>query len=466
MKDRRTVDELSIEELEEILRVRKREARLERLRQLGKEGGASGFDPLAPKPVEPRQPSLPTDHRRFQDAGATAQYRARALDEPPAVEEEKPRRQPRRIRWDWLRDKSLLVIEVVVLAGLVLVLLGSLVTLREINEEAGQAQQLPTLTPTPAIQIQVVLPAGHTPPDSPGGPAPEEIPAHLRDLVSAITPLPIPTPGPEQAIRIQISAIGVDAPVGYIDHAGLLADPIPAPVAGSRAGPERSRRESVEFTPFQTEDGARAALEAKDIQAYYIVAADYAETSQIDLVYLKEPGRNATRQFYDFIQINLLSDQPPDIARRAALISDNVIVRSLDGSRQLPGGGPTFGIIMPLLISIAFLVLLVMSSGYLMQAVADEKENRAMEVLITSISPTQFIGGKVLGIVAISFTQLVAWAAVTVLGIIVARNAGIEWFQNLDLDWNIIWATVAVGIPAYVLAAALMTAIGAIVTSS
>jgi ABC-2 type transport system permease protein len=257
-----------------------------------------------------------------------------------------------------------------------------------------------------------------------------------------------------------------NAPVGYIDHAGLLADPIPAPVAGSRAGPERSRRELVEFTPFQTEDGARAALEAKDIQAYYIVAADYAETSQIDLVYLKKPGRNATRQFYDFIQINLLSDQPPDIARRAALISDNVIVRSLDGSRQLPGGGPTFGIIMPLLISIAFLVLLVMSSGYLMQAVADEKENRAMEVLITSISPTQFIGGKVLGIVAISFTQLVAWTAVTVLGIIVARSAGIEWFQNLDLDWNTIWATVAVGIPAYVLASALMTAIGAIVTLS
>ena len=90
-----------------------------------------------------------------------------------------------------------------------------------------------------------------------------------------------------------------NAPVGYIDHAGLLADPIPAPVTGSR--------KPVEFTPFQTEDGARAALEAKDIQAYYIVAADYAETSQIDLVYLEKPGRNATRQFYDFIQINLLS---------------------------------------------------------------------------------------------------------------------------------------------------------------
>jgi sortase A len=99
-----------------------------------------------------------------------------------------------------------------VLAGLLFVLLGSLATLRQINEETSQAQQaqLPTLTPTPLIAV--VLPGGHTPPDSPGGPLPEEIPAHLRDLVGAITPLPMPTPGPEHAIRIQIPAIGVDAP--------------------------------------------------------------------------------------------------------------------------------------------------------------------------------------------------------------------------------------------------------------
>jgi len=210
LKDRRTVAELSIEELEEVLRIRKREARLERLRQLGKEIEAGGLDPLAPRPVEPQPPPLPTDYRRFQDAGATARYRAHILDGP--VAEEESNRPPRRIRWDWLRDKSLLMVELVVLAGLILVLLSSLATLREINEESSQAQQaqLPTLTPTPLIQA-VVLPGGHTPPDSPGGPASEEIPAHLRDLVSAITPLPMPTPGPEQAIRIQIPAIGVDA---------------------------------------------------------------------------------------------------------------------------------------------------------------------------------------------------------------------------------------------------------------
>jgi len=212
MKDRRTVDELSIEELEGILRVRKREARLERLRQLNKGAEAGSFDPLAPEPIEPQSPPLPERHRRFQQVGATAQYRAHAVD-GPAVEE-RPRRRPRSIQWGWVLNKGLLVIELGVLAALIVVLAGLQVTLRRVNEESSQSQQaqLPTLSPTPLIQA-VVLPGGHTPPDSPGGPAPREVPAHLRDLVGEITPLPVPTSGPEQATRIQIPAINVDAPV-------------------------------------------------------------------------------------------------------------------------------------------------------------------------------------------------------------------------------------------------------------
>jgi sortase A len=212
MKDRRTVDELSIEELEELLRVRKREERLRRLRERGQE--VDVLDPLTPaRPSEPVSPSAPTVHRRFRDVGATTQYRARAIAGSTEEEdlEEAPERRRFHIHWGWLRDKSLLVIELGVLAALILVLLGSLATSRQINQASSRAQVLPTLTPTPPIQV--VLPGGHTPPDSPGGPAPAEIPPHLRDLVDAVTPLPVPTAGPEQATRIQIPAIGVDAPV-------------------------------------------------------------------------------------------------------------------------------------------------------------------------------------------------------------------------------------------------------------
>jgi ABC-2 type transport system permease protein len=248
------------------------------------------------------------------------------------------------------------------------------------------------------------------------------------------------------------------SPVGYVDHAGLLTNPIAAPVTGSR--------EPIAFIPFQTENDVRLALESGDIQAYYVLAADYFQTKDVSLFYLKEPGGNATRQFYDFIQINLLTDKPTDRARRAVLIGENVTVRSMDGSRQVPGGGPPFGIIMPILIGFAFLFLLLMSSGYLMQAVVDEKENRTMEMLATSVSPTQLVGGKVLGIIGVSFTQLIVWTLITILGILIASSAGVDWFQDLRLDWGIILATVALAIPTYILASALMTAVGAMVTSA
>lgn len=255
-------------------------------------------------------------------------------------------------------------------------------------------------------------------------------------------------------IAFMVSLDNNNAPVGYVDRAGLLSDPIPAPVGPSEG--------AIEFIPFQTEDEARDALESKSIQAYYIVSPDYFETSRIDLLYLKEPGENATRQFYDFIQSNVLADQPPEIALRA-VEGSNVTVRAPDGSREF-SGAPTLGAVLPVLVSVAFIFLLLMSSGYLMQAVVDEKENRTMEVLITSLSASRLISGKVLGIVAIGLTQLVAWILVGILAVFIGGEVfGIEWFQNPGLDWGPILTVVAIAIPSYVLACALMVAVGSTV---
>jgi sortase A len=216
MKDRRTVDELSVEELEELLRVRRREERVERLRRLGKEAEGEVRDPLAPE-SSAADSSSAADHRRFQGEGAAADYRTHEVDDeetggPGATEAPPKERRP--IRWDWVRDKALLVVEIALVVALVLVVASSLTTLHLLNEASSGAQQdqLPTTTPTPLIQV-VILPGGHSPPNSPGGAVPQEIPEHLRDLVREVTPPPVPTRGPEHAIRLQIPSIGVDAPV-------------------------------------------------------------------------------------------------------------------------------------------------------------------------------------------------------------------------------------------------------------
>jgi ABC-2 type transport system permease protein len=120
-----------------------------------------------------------------------------------------------------------------------------------------------------------------------------------------------------------------------------------------------------------------------------------------------------------------------------------------------------------MLIGVAFVFLLMMSSSYLMTGVVEEKQNRVMEVLVTSMSPKQLIAGKVLGIVAISLTQLAAWILVGILAIIFGGDVlGVEWFQNPSINWGLIFNMIAIVLPAYVLASALMFALGATVAEA
>lgn len=111
-------------------------------------------------------------------------------------------------------DGLLLLVEVGAVIGLILILVNGLNIYRELNQEVALALVQPTLTPTPLV-VAVVLPSGHTPPDSPGGAQfnADEIPEHLRPLVQSLSNIPVPTPGPQQAIRVQIPAIRVDAPI-------------------------------------------------------------------------------------------------------------------------------------------------------------------------------------------------------------------------------------------------------------
>jgi len=197
MRDRRPVDELTIEQLEEILRVRKREARLTRIRQQGKTAPPASST-TAQATTEPS-----SERRRSSEGGS----RYSVVIEPEAEESER-----HGIQWRWIWDRFLLFIEILAVLGFALVVVQLLLTMREINEDSRAMLAAPTPTPTPLIDV-FILPGGHTPPDASGGAQPAPIPAHLRTLVEDVTPLPVPTPGPEQARRIVIPTINVDAPV-------------------------------------------------------------------------------------------------------------------------------------------------------------------------------------------------------------------------------------------------------------
>lgn len=121
-------------------------------------------------------------------------------------------RQPRKQKG--LIDRVLLAVEVLAAVGLIFIMMYGFGTLRDLNAQVASALEQPTLTPTPLI-MAVVLPSGHTPPNSAGGAQynEAEIPEHLRPIVQSLANVPIPTASAEQATRMQIPSIDVDAPV-------------------------------------------------------------------------------------------------------------------------------------------------------------------------------------------------------------------------------------------------------------
>jgi ABC-2 type transport system permease protein len=249
-----------------------------------------------------------------------------------------------------------------------------------------------------------------------------------------------------------------DAPVGYVDTSGVLKDAIPAPVDN----PE----DAIQFISFQTEKDAETALEDGRIQAYYILGEDYQENRTAELVYYDTPGSNATGQFYDFLQINLLSGVSTEIALRGAEGS-SVTVRAPDGSREFPDGGPPFGVVLPLIIGLALMFLLMTAGGFMMEGVVQERENRTIEVIVTSISPGQMVAGKILGIVWICLTQLVAWVLFGILALYLAQNVyELSWFQNPVIDWGAMLAVLVIGIPTFFLSVALMFTVGSTVAEA
>jgi ABC-2 type transport system permease protein len=62
--------------------------------------------------------------------------------------------------------------------------------------------------------------------------------------------------------------------------------------------------------------------------------------------------------------------------------------------------------------------------------------------------------------------MVISWTLVVIGGIYLARQLGVGWFSDLSLDWRVILASVLVAIPSYVLATALMTAIGSMMTTT
>ncbi len=253
-------------------------------------------------------------------------------------------------------------------------------------------------------------------------------------------------------------------PIGYVDHSGRLTAPVQAaPRSNSILG--RLSRQPVLILNYASENLARADLQAGTIQAFYVFPAEYPKARAVQLECQRYPGSDVARQFENFVRTNLLTNYPTQVATRV-LEGTFLTVRTLDGTREYSQRAE-IAQVLPLFVSLAFLMLFLTTSGTLMQAVVEEKDSRTSEIMFTSVSTRQFMGGKVLGVVAMAGTEVLAWGAIIALVMfIAARIPGLEWVRYVRMHPRTVLTIVAFAIPAFILYCALTAALGALVADA
>ena len=276
-----------------------------------------------------------------------------------------------------------------------------------------------------------------------------------RSFLLVVLGIPLLMIGVSAVTAFVMLSTADDRPVGYVDHAGFLDT---AMVSALQADDRRF----VEIRAYPDEAAARAALEEERIQAYYVVPEDYREEQELTLMYWQEaPDDGIQEDFADFIRANLIRETSEAVRTR---INDgpNLTVRSLDGQRELSGDN-VLSFILPFIATFFLYFAIAISGGYMLQAVTDEKENRTMEIMATSLAPRQLVGGKALGLMGAVLTQMLIWVGALVAAVLILGRF-FEAVRLITVPWGTLGIFGLFFLPTFALISGIMTAIGAAVT--
>ncbi|MBI2931684.1 MAG: ABC transporter permease [Planctomycetes bacterium] len=193
------------------------------------------------------------------------------------------------------------------------------------------------------------------------------------------------------------------AKLGFVDEAGLLTEP---------------PRDT--WVRYSSREEAKSRMRKDHVQIVAVVPADYLSDGRVDVYSTIAPSLFTLNEslvhpeFRDYLLSCILREEDPRRLARAkepVAATVPVYLAERDGvSReerpedylQRMISGVTFFFLLFISISV--------SGGYLIQGMADEKENRVMEMVISSVTPEQLMTGKLIGLGAVGLLQVAIWS--------------------------------------------------------
>jgi ABC-2 type transport system permease protein len=183
--------------------------------------------------------------------------------------------------------------------------------------------------------------------------------------------------------------------IGYVDQAGLIKA-IPSDIPHGL------------LQAFPGETAARTAVESEQIDEFVIIARDYLQTGNLILVQRDfQPLASTPEALFKYvIDANLTGNAA--LAAALSQPAQAVEMHSL-APRSASAKSSPIATLAPMAVLFIFFFMLIMSSGFMLQSVSREKENRTVEILLLSLRPRELMLGKILGLSVVALLQMGVW---------------------------------------------------------
>ncbi len=221
-------------------------------------------------------------------------------------------------------------------------------------------------------------------------------------------------------------------PEGFVDYSGIIQAGYDSHMGG--------------FIRFSEELFARNALDAEEIKGYFVIPADYLKSGRLEYFSLENNVLNIRPNSYGMatlLAINLAQDRPETWERLVVPMEVFLHAKAPESSADLQDNWFASRLTM-FMVVLLYIVILIPASN-LVSGLLDEKKNRVMEILLSSVSPMQLFVGKlaatgILGLLQTLLWITVMWGVATFGGQPLNLPEGYKIPMDL-LAWGIVFAT-------------------------
>lgn len=221
------------------------------------------------------------------------------------------------------------------------------------------------------------------------------------------------------------------------------------------------------FTLITDEQTASTQLKDKTIDGYFVIPADFISTGQVKSYNRRELTiAESINDKFNALLKTALANQVGDgtLAKRLVDPLDKVKIFRVGSPQELDESALLGSFFVPFILVMLVFTAISTTSQFILSGLAEEKENRMMELFMTSARPEEMLWGKVIGLCALGLTQLLIWAAIG--GVVAGTQGNLDigrQLANYSITPSLLALLFAYFILGYLVYGTLMAGLGALV---